>query len=83
MSKTLIGFDKAKGKDKSCLVIAEKQRDKVVLKYIKYFFLETEMGDMILELSAQATHDFMVYGYEVWDYTKELELNMKYQGYLK
>jgi len=60
-----------------------KQREKVVLKYIKHFLLETEIGNMIIEMSAQATHDFMIYGYQVWDYVKELELCMKHQGYLK
>ena len=63
--------------------IEKKKRDKVILKYIKHFFLETEIGDMIIELSAQATHDFMIYGYQIWDYTKEIELDMKHQGYLK
>ena len=48
-----------------------------------YLFKETDIGEFVEDMSLQFIHDFIIYGYNPWDYLEELKLNQKYQGFLK
>jgi hypothetical protein len=54
----------------------------LIIKWIKDFW-ESDIGYTIIELSCESSKDFMIYGYNPWNYPKEVELNLKHQGYIK
>ena len=48
-------------------------------KYIRDWLNETDIEEFIEELSNQVVLDYLVYGYNPWDYLEETKLNMKHQ----
>ena len=52
-------------------------------KFIMEWLEETDIVDFVNEMSITSYRDFIIYGYNPWDYLKETELNMKEQGFLK
>jgi len=54
---------------------------KRVEKFIRNFLNETDIEDFIEELSLQSFRDYVIYGYNPWDYLEETKLNLKHQKF--
>lgn len=61
---------------------SEKKVSEATITWMKKL-IESEIGDLIIELTVLATKDWAIYGYAPWDYAQELGLNLKKQGYSK
>jgi len=44
-----------------------------------YLYKETDIGDFVEDISMQSVRDFIIYGYNPWDYLEETKLNLKEQ----
>ena len=44
-----------------------------------YLYKETDIGDFVENISMQSVRDFIIYGYNPWDYLEEIKLNLKEQ----